>query len=123
MTLFEMANSLGAIITIGMGCMGFFAPSKASQVTGLSAVTKTAFAEFRATFGLAFILIGVIPLLTGDPMAYAVVGALWGGAAIGRIVSIILDKGGSEPRNWAAVFFEGGIGALLLIGSPFLNPF
>jgi hypothetical protein len=111
---------VGAAATIGMGCLGLFAPTACSRFTGLQATNKTSFAEFRATFGGMFVVMGLIPLLTGAPLAYLVTGLAWVGASFGRVVSLVFDRGYVEPKNVGAVFVEAGFGVLLLVGSPLL---
>jgi hypothetical protein len=120
MTTFQIINIIGAIATIGMGCLGLFTPHAASRFTGLNASNKTAFAEFRATFGGMFVVMGLIPLLTNEPLAYLMAGLVWLGAAAGRIISIIFDRGFDEPKNFGGVAFEAAFGILLLAGSPLI---
>jgi hypothetical protein len=122
MNIFRILNIIGALATIGMGCLGLFAPHTASRFTGLNASNKTAFAEFRATFGGMFVVMGLIPLLTNEPLAYFMAGLVWFGAAVGRVVSIILDKGFNEPKNVGGVAFEASFGMLLLAGSSLIWP-
>jgi hypothetical protein len=122
MSIFQILNIIGAIATIGMGCMGLFAPHAASRFTGLNASNKTAFAEFRATFGGMFVVMGLIPLITNEPLAYFMAGLVWLGAAVGRVVSIILDKGFNEPKNVGGVAFEAAFGLLLIAGSSLIWP-
>jgi hypothetical protein len=121
-TIFQILNIIGAIATIGMGCLGLFAPNAASRFTGLTTSNKTAFAEFRATFGGMILVMGLIPLLTNEPLAYLMAGLVWLGAAAGRVVSIILDKGFNEPKNVGGVAFEATFGVLLLAGSSLIWP-
>jgi Domain of unknown function (DUF4345) len=113
----DLLNIIGAVITIAMGCLGLFFPDKASALTGLTAVTKAGQAEFRGTLGVTFILLGLIPLVTQSPHAFLTVGVAWLGAAIGRMISIIVDNG-SETKNWGGVVFELLIATLILIGKP-----
>jgi hypothetical protein len=47
----QIINNLGAVITICFGLLGLLTPHLASKFTGLTATNKTAFAEFRGTFG------------------------------------------------------------------------
>jgi hypothetical protein len=121
MRVVSLLNNVGAIGTIGMGCLGLVTPHAASKFTGLSAANKTAFAEFRATFGGSFVLMGVIPLLSQNSWAYFMAGMFWMGAAAGRVVSIVLDRGYREGKNVGGVFFEGAFAALLLAGSSVLG--
>jgi hypothetical protein len=121
MTPIESINILGAVATMGMGCLGLLAPHAASRVTGLTATNKTAFAEFRATFGGMFVVMGLVPLLSGHPLAYFMAGMIWLGAAFGRLVSVALDGGHIERKNILGIGFEASFGILLLAGSPLIN--
>jgi hypothetical protein len=114
----EIANTIGAVVTILMGCLGLFFPAKAMALTGLAAATAPARAEFRGTLGVTFIFLGLVPLMTQNPYAFLTVGVCWLGAAIGRVISIFVDDG-NEPKNWAAVGIEGFFAALLLVGQPY----
>jgi hypothetical protein len=118
MSVESILNHLGAIITAILGLMGLLFPQVAARFTGLEAKNRTAFAEFRATFGGLFVLMGVLPIVVGSASAFNFVGCLWMGAALGRLVSVCVDQGYKEARNMAGVAFEAGIGMLLLAGSP-----
>jgi hypothetical protein len=87
----------------------------------LTASNKTAFAEFRATFGGSFVAMGVIPLVTGNAWAYFMAGMFWAGASAGRLVSIVFDRGHKEPKNIGGVLFEGAFAGLLLAGSSVIH--
>jgi hypothetical protein len=110
-------NLAGAGMTLVMGCLGLFFPRRASQLTGLEARTPPGFSEFRATFGGALVLPALLILVIQTPIAFAFAGLWWAGAALGRVVSIILDRS-STPQNWTAVAFELLFAATLLVGAP-----
>jgi Domain of unknown function (DUF4345) len=117
MNVTSIVNNIGAVGTLGMGCLGFFRPHAASRFTGLTATNKTAFAEFRATFGGSFVLMGLAPLISQSRWAFCMAGLFWLGAAAGRVVSIALDGGHRESKNVGGVFFEGAFGVALLVGN------
>ena len=121
MSVSHVLNVVGAVGTIGMGCLGLLTPDQASKFTGLAATNKTAFAEFRATFGGSFEFMGAIPLITNNTWAYFMAGMFWAGASGGRLISIILDKGHREPKNLGGVLFEGMFAGLLLAGSSLIH--
>ena len=110
-------NLAGAGLTLAMGCLGLFFPRLASRLTGLDARTPPGFSEFRATFGGSLVLPALLILFIETPMAFAFAGLWWAGAALGRVVSIILDRS-STPQNWTAVAFELLFAATLLVGAP-----
>lgn len=113
----DWLNFAGAAITMAMGCLGLFAPHRASALTGLVASTPAARAEFRGTLGVTFLFLGAVPLFTQSPHAFLTAGACWLGAAIGRVISIFADDG-NEAKNWGATLFEVVCAGLLLAGRP-----
>jgi hypothetical protein len=114
--IYEYMNTMGALITLGLGIFGTFFPLRAAKFTGLSWETKEGFSEFRATFGGLFVALGLFPLVSGMPVAYVLVGIVWVFTSFGRVLSIFLDQGLTQ-KNVKAVLFEGGIGTLMLVGN------
>ena len=114
MSIIDICNLLGAGITTILGGMGLSVPHAASRFTGLQASNPTGFSEFRATYGGFFLALGVAMIVLRQPMLYQVVGIAWLAAAVGRIVSVFADNA-KEKRNFQAIAFEAGIGALLII--------
>jgi hypothetical protein len=114
----DVFNQLGAVITASMGAFGLAAPAVAARLVGLEATAPHGGSEFRATYGGLFVALGALPLALGDPLLYALAGACWLGAAIGRIISITLDRAVTH-MNAAATGFEAAVGALLMQGAPF----
>jgi hypothetical protein len=75
-------------------------PQRAATFTGLTATSKTGWAEFRATYERAF----------------------WLGAAGGRLLKKYGLLVRASAHNWGGIVLEGGFAAMLLVGSP-LWPF
>lgn len=113
----DVLNVIGAVGTIVMGCIGLFLPTRAAAITGLEAKTNAGKSEFRSSYGGLFIALGLIPLLSMAPIAFAVAGSAWLFTGIGRIVSIGLDNV-SDRTNWGGVGFELLFAFLLLVGAP-----
>jgi Domain of unknown function (DUF4345) len=113
----EWANIGGALITLCMACMGLLKPQWAANIVSLEATSVPGKSEFRATYGGLFIPLGLVPLVTMDPLAFLISGTCWLGAAAGRIVSIAADDANTS-KNWGATAFEAVIAFLLLVGAP-----
>jgi hypothetical protein len=107
-------HNLGALITFGLGLMAIIRPSSAAALTGLTPTDPLGMSETRATFGGFFLALGALALLSQHPWTFIVVGTGWGGAAVGRLISVFVDKSRS-PKNLGAVAFEAGVATLLLI--------
>lgn len=115
--MLDILNNLGAVITLGMGGLGLFFPTSAATFVGLEAQSKAGQSEFRATYGGLFVMLGGVAILWQKPEIFMYVGLCWLGAAIGRVLSIFVDKLHST-KNWQGVAFEAAIAGFLLIGSP-----
>jgi hypothetical protein len=130
-------SAVGLVIGAGMGLYAMINPNWGSWLVRLKADPERpgGFAEFRGTYGglfffthampLAFLVLAMTrPEAGADGFAApvfmimsSVCVAMWWGTAVGRIVSILVDRQGL-PFNFASVGFEGGLG--LLIGAPLL---
>ena len=107
----------GAVGTLCLGMFGLLAPTHCARFVGLSARDRTGFGEFRATYGGLFIALGALPLWSGEPMAFLAASLAWGGAAVGRLTSILVDGGHTEGRSFAALAFECAFALLLASGA------
>ncbi|MEO0383689.1 MAG: DUF4345 family protein [Pseudomonadota bacterium] len=113
-----IANGLNiflALGTIGLGLFGLLRPVQTMEYIGTAPTDDTGLAksEVRAASGGVWVGGAVGALLIGSPAAYAVLGALWAGAAIGRGMSVTFDKANSgKPVIFFAV--EVVFAALLL---------
>jgi hypothetical protein len=103
-----------ACATILTGLYSLLRPNSITGFTGIQAVGGRGVTEIRAIFGALLIALGVYPLLTGSPVAYAMLGI--GYLAIGavRLVSIFLDKS-SVQSNWISLAVEIVFGVLLVL--------
>lgn len=116
MTLWTVLNVCGALGTAGMGALGLLAPRVCARLVGLKPLHPAGAAEFRATFGGLFLALGLTPLVTGEPAAFLVGGLAWAGAALGRVVSVVVDRGRTRA-NLIAVGVEAAFAGLLLAGA------
>lgn len=126
---------LGCLIGAGMGLYGMMDPKWAARLVRLQPDPDRpgGFAEFRGTYGGLFFAAHGAALFylalflmereewLGLPTHWIALGAclacskMWGGTAIGRIVSIAVDKTGGG-FNYASVVFEFALA--FLIGAP-----
>jgi hypothetical protein len=110
----DILNTALALVSIALGLFGWFAPRYTMEVVdlmpGASAMGPS---EIRAASGALFVGLGLGGLVLGSPIAYAMIGFAWGGAAVGRMTSILLD--GATPRKWGFFAVEAAVAALLLV--------
>lgn len=107
--MIDTVNTLACLLTIGFGLFGFLAPRYTASVLDLAPTGSTmGLSELRASVGGLFVVAGLAALWLGDPVAYAMIGFAFAGAAAGRVLSLLLD---TPPVGKVLVF--GGIEAAL----------
>lgn len=104
-------NIVAALLTIGFGMFGFLAPAWTATSLDLAPTNSTmGLSEMRASVGGLFVVTGIAVLWLNHPMAYAMLGVVYAGAALGRFVSVLLDN---PPLIKALTF--GGIELVLAV--------
>jgi hypothetical protein len=110
----DYINIALALVSIGLGMIGWLRPHYTMQVLDIAPTHSTmGVSEIRAASGALFVGIGFGALVLATPMAFAMVGFAWAGAAIGRLTSIFAD---GEASRQKIVFFavEAVVAATLL---------
>lgn len=109
MTFIDILNLVFVALSIGLGAIGWLAPRYVMEVLDTTTITTTmGLSEIRAASGALFMGLGIGALWFGTPEAYAMIGAAWLGAAIGRATSIIVD--GATPKKWGFLVTELAVG-------------
>lgn len=107
----DALNIVAALLTIGFGLFGFLAPRYTAAALDLAPTTSTmGLSEMRASVGGLFVVAGAAALWIETPLAFAMVGFCFAGAALGRALSLILDH---PPLRKTLLF--GGIEAALAL--------
>lgn len=114
MDFFPILNNIGSAITAGLGVIGLIRPSSAAAFTSIQPVGLLGVSEIRATYGGFFLALGAYGLYAQAATVFVVLGIAWLGAAVGRLVSIAVDKS-HAPKNIGGVVFESAIAAFLLV--------
>ena len=112
--MLDIVNVLMALISIALGSIGWLMPRYTMSVLDMAPLESTmGLSEIRAASGALFIGLGFGALVLNAPAAFAMVGFAWGGAAIGRLTSIIAD--GDASRQKITFFVIEAAVALLLL--------
>lgn len=109
-----MLAILGAVLTMGLGILGLFAPERAAQLVRIKPLGKMGLSEVRATYGGLFLGLSLCVLIMSSREVNIAVGFAFAGAVLGRVFSIIYDRA-HERENWGGVILEGSIAALFLL--------
>ncbi len=107
----HILNVIAALLTIGFGLFGFLAPLHTATALDLAPTNSNmGLSEMRASVGGLFVVTGIAVIWLNHPMAYAMLGVAYAGAALGRFVSVLLDN---PPLAKAMIF--GGIELVLAV--------
>lgn len=105
----DILNIIFALTSIGLGGFGWLAPRYTMGALDMTAGDTTmAMSEVRASAGALFVGMGIGALILGAPVAYAMLGFCWCGAALGRATSLLLD--GAFGKKWVYFIVEAGVG-------------
>lgn len=104
-----------AVVTVGFGLLLFLMPRLSFRILRLQPVEgrADAIAEGRATMAGFYLGCGLGCLLLAQPLIYLVLGLGWAFTALGRLVSIVLDRAGTR-FNWLSLLVEVLLAALPL---------
>jgi len=114
MNLPVSVNTLGGLITLGLGVMGLLWPMKVASMVSIQPDGLRGLSEIRATYGGVFLAIGLFSVVWQDPNVFRALGLGWLGAAAGRMFSIVRDESGAGA-NYGAVAMEVVVGLLLVV--------
>jgi hypothetical protein len=107
-------NTLGALVTAGLGLFGLFLPASAASFAGIIPDGERGISEVRATYGGLFLAMGVFALIAQSSDVFRVVGVAWLGAAGARAFSVVRDNSRSGA-NLGGIVMEGVIGLSMLL--------
>lgn len=113
MEIVTIVNWALALLSIGFGVMGWLLPEYTMRTLDLSDSGSTmGKSEIRAASGALFVMAGVGALILATPAAFAMIGFIWGGGALGRLTSLILD--GTTRLKWIFFASELAVAAIAL---------
>lgn len=102
MDIVTLLNWALALLSIGFGVLGWLMPDYTMRTLDMVDTGSTmGKSEVRAASGALFVLAGVGALVLSTPAAFAMIGFIWGGGALGRATSLVLD--GQTRLKW--IFF------------------
>jgi len=105
-----------AAITVLFGLMLLVAPRTSLRILRLQTAPDhpEALSEARGTMAGFYLGVGICALLLAQPLIYLALGAGWAFTALGRLVSIVSDRG-VTGFNLASVAIEAVLAALPLL--------
>lgn len=111
----QLFSNAGALITLVLGFLALVYPNVIARFVSVEPIGLTGVAEVRATYGGFFAALGGVCLYSQSSTIFFVTGVAWFGAALGRALSVLMDRS-YAPKNLAGILFEAGIGTLLIAG-------
>ncbi|MEL6922379.1 MAG: DUF4345 family protein [Pseudomonadota bacterium] len=112
----EWAAIASAVITIVFGVICFFAPRTTFRILRLQTAdgVPEALSESRATMAGFYLGVGILAIVLSQPLLWLALGAGWAFTALGRLVSIIFDRGNTQ-FNWISIAMEAALAAAPLV--------
>ena len=113
MSTVALINFALVALTIGFGLFGWLAPRYTMKKVDLQdGGSSMGLSEVRAASGALFVMAGVGALILDNAFAYMMIGFIWGGGALGRATSLILD--GRTRTKWIFFASEVAVAALAI---------
>ena len=106
---------MACIALILFGVYALLRPYEAGQIAHLKPEDATGTAEIRISFGGLSLMMGVAPLLLNEPAAYQVVGLVFLGAFVTRIVTLVVDHPQTRSPFILSGVFELLVGLILML--------
>ncbi len=107
---------IAAAITVGLGLLGLLAPGKAMRLVGIEADQPHGRLDVRATYGGLFLALGAFPLISGEPIAFQMLGVAWLAAGLARAIFTPIERVWGR-ENLAGIAIEVGLGLAALLPS------
>lgn len=104
-----------AVVTVLFGLFLFFVPRLSLRILRLQSAPDhpEAVAAVRATMSGFYLGTGFLCILLAQPLLYLALGCSWLLTAIGRIISMLSDRG-NTVYNWVSLITELALAALPL---------
>lgn len=115
MTIEQFLNVIACFALIVFGVYALFRPAEAAALAHLKPDDGNATAEIRISFGGLSAFMGIAPLILGEPVAYQVVGIVFLGAFITRLITLTVDHPEAERLFVISAIFELAVGLVLFI--------
>ena len=77
MNLPVSVNTLGALVTLGLGVFGLFWPLSVARLVGISPEGERGISEIRATFGGLFLALGLFAAIAQNSDVFRAIGVGW----------------------------------------------
>lgn len=111
--ILQYLQYLACIVTVIAGAFALFAPERAVALTGLTLKGGRGRTEVRCVMGALYIALGITPFFLGET-AFTMLGIAYLAIAAVRLVSIFIDRSGSQS-NWMSLALELVFGVLLVL--------
>jgi hypothetical protein len=111
--ILQYLQYLACILTIISGLFALFSPEKAVSLSGIVPKGGRGLTEIRCLMGGLYLALGVSPFLLGG-VAFTMLGIGYLAISLVRLVSIFIDKSGTQS-NWMSLALEFVLGLILVL--------
>lgn len=115
MSLEGFLNIVACVALILFGVYALIRPDDAAAIAHLKPDDANGKAEIRVGFGAISLMMGIAPLFLNDPAAYQLVGIVFLGAFVIRLITVVIDHPQVERLFVLGGAFELIVGLILFI--------
>jgi hypothetical protein len=117
LNLVDMINVAVALLTIGLGLLGWLAPRwTMQQLDMVAGPSNMAYTEVSAVSGCLFVGLGLGAIFLNEPLGWVVMGIAYAGAAVGRVTAIFRDNAASR-QSWTFFGSEAALASWLILAN------
>lgn len=115
MSLEEFLNVVACIALILFGLYAILRPTDAAGIAHLKSDDSNGTAEIRISFGALSLFMGIAPIVLNQPAAYQVVGIVFLGVFVMRLITTAIDHPQTDRMFMISGLFELIVGLILVV--------
>jgi len=114
LSILSILQFIAVLGTLATGIVSLIKPNSVQGFTGLRSEGQRGITEIRAILGATFVGLALAAYFLDHSIRYPMLGYVYLSIAIGRAISIFIDKS-AERSNWISLIAEVVFGVVLIL--------
>ncbi|MEZ4671222.1 MAG: DUF4345 family protein [Anaerolineae bacterium] len=115
MSLEQLLNIIACILLVLFGLYSLWKPRPSAAIAHLTPDNANGVAEIRIVFGGMSVMMGIAPLVLNQAAAYQVIGLIFLGVFVSRLLATVLDRPQFTQVFLVSAAFELVVGLILFL--------